>query len=86
MHYIKISDKSLGFNAEISLFRNQECHIMIEPSDSRASAASCITALENSLPEILIIMKFCMIRSEIIFMVSYETVKREEIQHCPACR
>lgn len=53
MHYIKISDKSLGFNAEISLFRNQECHIMIEPSDSRFSAASCISALETGLFEIL---------------------------------
>lgn len=53
MHYIKISDKSLGFNAEISLFRNQECHIMIEPSDSRFSAASCISALETGLSEIL---------------------------------
>lgn len=53
MHYIRISDNIIGFNARISLFRNQECHMIIEPADCSASAASCISSLEKGLSELL---------------------------------
>lgn len=53
MHHIKISDKKQGFNASISIFRDKECHIMIEPADFRTDASSGIASLESGL-EILL--------------------------------
>lgn len=53
MHYINRSDKTIGYNAQISVFSNKECHIMIEPSDTRSSAVSCISSLEGGLEDLL---------------------------------
>ena len=53
MHHIKISDKKQGFNATISIFRNKECHIVIEPTDFCTDASSCIASLEKGLEDLL---------------------------------
>lgn len=53
MQHINISDKGIGFKASVSVFLNKECHIMIEPTDPKTDAVSCISSLKEGLEKLL---------------------------------
>lgn len=53
MTYIDISDVKAGYKAQISIYSNLECHIMLEPANKDDQAGSCIKALETGLDKIL---------------------------------
>ena len=53
MDYRQISDIKAGFIARTAVFADMECHVMLEPYDKEASAADCVSYLENGLKQIM---------------------------------
>ncbi len=49
MNRFRFTDSTLGCTAAVSVFRNHECHAILEPADRGCSAAECIAALENGI-------------------------------------
>lgn len=53
MKYRQISDINTGYMAAAAEFEGLECHVMLEPSDKEASAAECISCLEEGLKNLI---------------------------------
>ena len=53
MKYRQISDINTGYMAATAEFEGLECHVMLEPSDKEASAAECISFLEEGLKNLI---------------------------------
>lgn len=53
MKYRQTSDINTGYMAAAAEFEGLECHVMLEPSDKEASAAECISCLEEGLKKLI---------------------------------
>ena len=53
MDYRKTADIEAGYIASTADFAGKECHVIIEPYDKDASAAACVSCLENGLKALL---------------------------------
>ncbi|MBR5299704.1 MAG: hypothetical protein IKU36_05595 [Bacteroidales bacterium] len=53
MDYRLTTDIAAGYMAASAEFADMECHVMIEPYDKEASAAECVSCLENGLKDLL---------------------------------
>lgn len=53
MKYRQISDINTGCMATTAELEEMECHVMLEPSDKEASAAECVSCLEEGLKKLI---------------------------------